>query len=154
MLKKMCMMGLALTLAAAGAFAEEAATEEKAAEAPASVEATITGDSFCVSCKLSSSGVPVTGHLAAVKIKTATDKDGNEIADMAGKVLYVVPTEGGTALAPEGELSGKHVKVTGTVYPEMMAVQVASAEEAAAGGDLWDDWDEQGVGSMSGQPVL
>ncbi len=133
---------------------EKAEGSEEKPKAPAAMEATVIGTNYCVVC---ASGVAeadmaegMDPHMFALKISSATDAEGNTIEGMAGKTLYYLPTKAAADLKKGGDMADAEVEVTGMVYPDMMVVKVAEA----APYDSWDDWDDIGVGSMSGQPVI
>jgi hypothetical protein len=93
------------------------------------VAATITGTNVCVGCSLkkekgAGAQCSVYGHKHSLKVSKATDKDGNELSDMTGWLLYYLETDKSTEL-----INGHHKEelvIEGKIYPDERVLEVIS----------------------------
>jgi hypothetical protein len=70
--------------------------------------------------------------LNVLKVAEAKGADGKPIADLAGKILYYLPTKSAEAVMLGDKMQGKKVTVTGKLFKAECALLVEKAEEAAA----------------------
>ncbi|NLV45775.1 MAG: hypothetical protein GXY07_14900 [Candidatus Hydrogenedentes bacterium] len=102
---------------------------------------------------------PALGAMNALVVTEAVDAEGKAVEGLAGKMLHYLPVASASKLISGEENAGKGVTVKGVLYKDAMVVavkefEVKAAEDAAAGGDDWDDWDELEVKTMSQQQVI
>ena len=70
--------------------------------------------------------------LNVLKVAEAKGADGKPIADLAGKILYYLPTKSAEAVMLGDKMQGKKVTVTGKLFKAESALLVEKAEETAA----------------------
>ena len=93
------------------------------------VTATVSGTNVCVGCSLkkekgAGAQCKVYGHKHSLKVSKATDKDGNELSDMNGWLLFYLETNKSTEL-----INGHHKEelvIEGKVYPDERVLEVIS----------------------------
>jgi len=110
-----------------------AKTDAPAAPAKNVVEATITGQNFCLACELKEKGAGAQcstyGHMRAFRVTKAI-VDGKEQADMQGWVLRYMPTKNSLDLIRSHD--DETVTVTGKLYRDERVIEVSSFTVAGA----------------------
>jgi len=135
-MRKLLVFGLALAvvaLAGHGGFVTAAeGPADDAVAAKNTVQVTLTGKNYCIETALKKGGkAPKLGIDAcrhALKVTEAKDADGNIIADMAGWTLYYLFSETSQPLSSDDQYFGKTVAISGMVYRNERALDVATVE--------------------------
>jgi hypothetical protein len=130
------------------------AQEDGEVKAPESVDAELSGVNIGLLSTLAKDevvGAPEPfAQMNVLKVESAIDiANGEEIAEVKGKILYYVPVEDAAPLLAGEGSRNKQVKVVGKLFKNERAILVEIFEAEGA-----DEWDELPVGNQSGLAVL
>jgi len=123
------------------------------------VTVTVTGENYNLLATLTpdaaGDAAEGVGGMNALKVTEVTDAEGNAVEGWVGKTLHYLPTKSAADLMMGEGNQGKTVTVTGKVFQDAATLHVETFTLASSGGnDLFDEWDEIPVGTMTKQQVL
>ncbi len=91
------------------------------------VEATVTGENFCVGCALkkekgAGAQCSIFGHKHSLRVTRAIATDNTELVEMQGWILFYLETEISQELIKGHH--GENITITGKVYPDERVLEV------------------------------